>query len=869
MHYLRTLFILFILMCAKVYSIEESSLILTTKDVENINSYLSYTNISYLNDEKDIPIDCSLKETEAVEITWNKSGILKVVANKGSLQFPETGSLYWMTPCVLEIQAAGDIIFPEKFTIKYDGTGGGLILKSYKQPGSNTLDGNMKEKRFFKGINPQVDFSKSSEAAISLYYNPVAQESHKYQNPITEFSKHILAGSNLYIRSFMFINNTDDLKCMSENPTQHYALSTPLRVNTGSTRGWHEPSKRWYDNKEGRISGTFTGILNYNGFSLSSIKYTGRGTTEEEIFETALPLEGVWGSPLIFMSPPLHGVYKRLLNLIIMGDEQTAFKLIGHSEAPSLNGAGLAYITGENRYTPLHLAAMYGRTKVVDVICKNVVQLLGMFAFNLIGRTDKDGLTAFDLAARCGHFQIVDYFIRLYDSHKRTIYPQGAIKSIHDQKEKSQDNYKAIQLALESLTEIPENFPSTLPQWTGFPKKSLGDKREYKRMQLAHDRFFLGHLLFQYQQGGQNSPFYNLDFRPLETNLTKKLFKIFCGEYFNKTSSILKVDNLPSRSRVLLFCNVSALKLSMLPAGWGVSSVSTKEFLEQSHGQEHEKFIQSYNDTNGYWSIIREADNEDKFIYYSKSDKVPTTYEYGGVNHTVTNRSSKDKPGFAILNTIGQYESEGIKLNEDKNIRLKIRNISEKMPTSSRVAELMRQSRSSGRSITAQQLLNSGYQGAKEAALVDANFLNSLTLLLDLEVSSRLVREKKRPISEFDGLPIGIAWSQTHSLIINNDQSYQNWECFDKNANCHLFSGEGFGIRKANIQTVSRNFLEKEINDERLEKCVVEWKRRHPFGVIIASRETLHQELLDEYGGGYESDGELYKEDGQSDDEHS
>ena len=47
------------------------------------------------------------------------------------IRFPEEGSLAWKTGKILEIQTAGNIIFPAKFSIRYSGKGGGLILKPY------------------------------------------------------------------------------------------------------------------------------------------------------------------------------------------------------------------------------------------------------------------------------------------------------------------------------------------------------------------------------------------------------------------------------------------------------------------------------------------------------------------------------------------------------------------------------------------------------------------------------------------------------------------------------------------------------------------------------------------------------------------
>jgi hypothetical protein len=68
----------------------------------------------------------------------------------------------------------------------------------------------------FEGSAPQIDFSKSRQAAISIFHNPSVDETkgcHKYYNP-TDFSPSIMKGEQMYFCIFMLINSTD-------GPSQH------------------------------------------------------------------------------------------------------------------------------------------------------------------------------------------------------------------------------------------------------------------------------------------------------------------------------------------------------------------------------------------------------------------------------------------------------------------------------------------------------------------------------------------------------------------------------------------------------------------------------------------------------------------------
>ena len=61
------------------------------------------------------------------------------------------------------------------------------------------------------------------------------------------------------------------------------------------------------------------------------------------------------------------------------------------------------------------------------------------------------------------------------------------------------------------------------------------------------------------------------------------------------------------------------------------------------------------------------------------------------------------------------------------------------------------------------------------------------------------------------------------------------------------------------MHAISELFHQK-INEKREESAVdIElWNARYAYGKITASAEEMHQESLEQYGGGYESDGDDY-----------
>jgi hypothetical protein len=157
---------------------------------------------------------------------------------------------------------------------------------------------------------------------------------------------------------------------------------------------------------------------------------------------------------------------------------------------------------------------------------------------------------------------------------------------------------------------------------------------------------------------------------------------------------------------------------------------------------------------------------------------------FWGLNHTLSHNPYKNKPGYAHYEEIGAYEEPKGK-DKESNINSKISKIVDHIDPY-KVAELLRQSHASGQPITAQQLFRMGHK-KNDALQQNADYLNRLNFLLDLEVASRLVRGDNGEATDYDVLPIGTGWARTQSLIICGGITFSNLGCFIQTSGCHLF----------------------------------------------------------------------------------
>lgn len=92
-------------------------------------------------------------------------------------------------------------------------------------------------------------------------------------------------------------------------------------------------------------------------------------------------------------------------------------------------------------------------------------------------------------------------------------------------------------------------------------------------------------------------------------------------------------------------------------------------------------------------------------------------------------------------------------------------------------------------------------------------------------------------------------------------------DLLDKTSLYHPYTNtdaEGVFQRERAIKCINDKFHDI-IRRNRKEECnedtlasIIKWEELHSGGHIIKTKEGLHQELLEEYGGDYESSGEEY-----------
>ncbi len=281
------------------------------------------------------------------------------------------------------------------------------------------------------------------------------------------------------------------------------------------------------------------------------------------------------------------------------------------------------------------------------------------------------------------------------------------------------------------------------------------------------------------------------------TTKTYSFLESFKVDYVRPSISSFGLEGIPARSRIILFRNIADIKRA------------------------------------NQGNAVRFKGGEDQFPIKYRVQQDPA------ISVSVRNDPTQKQPGNVYLVGLPRYDPEKIPAN--------INQIVERFPDNQgnqKVAFLLRQSRLLGMPITIEHLLDQRYEG--DHPQDDVVFLNKLGLLLDFEVSRRLPEQPT--------LPIGISSARAFTLI---EKGYLTWGQFLTKENpYHLFSGNR---REEAIYTISDLFHQK-INKRQkaVEVSLQTWKERRAYGQIIASEEEMHQELLEQFGGGYESEGEDY-----------
>jgi hypothetical protein len=717
----------------------------------------------------------NLQKTQEIFNTIEQGKDYELLGKK--IIFEKDVKLSWGGKGVLVIKAENDIEFEEGSLIESLGKGGVILHPNSlgKKP-----DATVK----FASQVPYIDFSKGS-GAISLFYNPeTGDKNHKYQNP-TNWSPFIKTSENNYFKSFMFINNGNDLGDINLNLEGNYALSKNVPVSIDTTR----------------LDQKFRGFFLHNGNSLTQSGWISFDKYPRPAHDVFLELfSNRWNHHILELSPPLLEEERNIFKLTEKGrQKQFEENFENYNSFPLINTKG---------ETLLHVAIRTQYPEIIDFI-------LGKFSNQncyikeLLEREDFSGHTPLMVAAKYGNTDLFAHLYKIYRQHN-LFPPLELLLELSEKriKEVQKDPLEIFEF-LKTCKEEPVLFNF---YWQGFSDFKEAVQKEYFRQQKVTDRFFA----IKFSTGKTKT----VNFR------TKKIFDNFIEEYNAKVKQgkPYNLNGVPSRSRIILMYNISEEKLK-------------KDFAQTD-----------------YWTKETKSDQSENFSWEEITDRFSAQYSFGGETHTFTNKPTSKKPGFIYYHNLGTYQ-DSILPNLYK-IFYKV--------SPSNLAGLFHESRISGNAITHLHLMKLGYKGSLSEAIEDTNFLNRLQLLLDLEVVSRL-HENGNQKTDFDQLPIGLACARSFILCQEGKLSLVDILKYNsKNGN--LFEGE-IGARQHAIWEMNQAFNERFKGHSELRRIsniidldkMNEWEKIHQHGITIATREEMHQELLEEYGGGYESDGDGYE----------
>lgn len=540
--------------------------------------------------------------------------------------------------------------------------------------------------------------------------------------------------------------------------------------------------------------------LNRCSFNRGSYAWSNYPIAENYVFEENDKSTPYWGSRLLSTSPPLYGAERHLIRLLASKNDKEAVRFMELLDwlNPEWGVRALAYVGGEDLATPLHLAVKYGCCSAVQAIFQ-AAALPKALGEKFINCPNAQGLSALHLAATMRQLDGVRCLVNLY---KKMNYFFDAGIIVQQVETKIIEPYTQIASFLRDQA-LPSY--SISPYWKAFPNAHIANDYEYKSSQDAHRRFFVKDDLLQLSQRVQ------------------KLFEQFKKDYKEAKSSTLNINGLPSRSRILLMRLITQEKLKMM-------------------GCPPQK-------NPSYWTSDE------------KEDRYPTSYLFGeSGEHKFFNQPTANKPGFVYYNAIGKYDSGAV-----HSIRAYLTEISTHVSPQA-IARLTRLSRVSGNPITTDTLLEARYTGSTPKE--DADYLNRFTLLWDLEVASRLACLPGKSPTPHDQLPIGAGITRIQQYITATNEPYNKYlenpladsndpESPTKPGPYHIFTGEA-AHREEALKRINEEL--HPLSKERRKKTNSDWENSHPLWSVVSTPERIHQELLIEYGGGYESDGEPYSD---------
>jgi len=539
----------------------------------------------------------------------------------------------------------------------------------------------------------------------------------------------------------------------------------------------------------------FTGSFLYNCLSIEgNYIYSAYFGFEHYFFEFAL--KNIWGNQVFNSYPPYNDSSREAeLWCAISNNDQNY-----QSEISGSSYKTFAYINDTDYTTPLHYAAKLGHTSFIEKIVSSILDI----KINVIS----------DVTIDDKHTKLLFCFLNRRDKNDRTplflAAENGHIETavyLIKLYNKFKWNYNKDQIhkmVLDQQTAILSRYQEIIDFSNSLdenPRKLTtywqGFPNENKALEKEYQR-----------QQKVNEKFFH---RNSNSSRTQTIFKKFEEAYGKKSVEFfMNLEGIPSRSRIMLINSITKHKAQF--------------------------------DKQKKWT--------------DQTDRCPIKCKFAESTVTLENKPTTNKPGYIYISQIGAYSNKDEE-RRGNEIDTKIKEIEEDI-NSTAIAKLLQWSRITGNSITVEALTQYGYKGQRPKE--HSKFLNTLNLLLDVEVSSRLFRDEKNTAQPHDELPIGSSNARSYMLQRIKAQTFDQF--FSKSGAHHAFTDTGNSVeRKQAIHSINmsfyRNLVTMNVNNyQDLE--IQHWKKYNPHGVVIATQEGLHRELLAEYGGGYESDGDEY-----------
>ncbi len=317
-----------------------------------------------------------------------------------------------------------------------------------------------------------------------------------------------------------------------------------------------------------------------------------------------------------------------------------------------------------------------------------------------------------------------------------------------------------------------------------------------------------------------------------ETN-TEKLMGILKGE---ENNNVVNIYQQPIRTTILT--QTGAFNEC-------TKDIEPSDLCTLSDIEEKTEWVRTGNNNSSFWSRVK----------YKRSG-IEYKWQSTAVPGNLTN---------LLASGVGRY-GEGY-AGRIPNILTLINSYTEKnFEREKKLAKLILQNMPNGNNITDTMLENAGmclHDTAQNRKTENAQFNKAVFLIVHHEVARRKFQGGKIVNGEYHAtpeLPFGIAIAMALKLIAHG--FLRMTDVFNDNAPYGVFSGQQILSTERNIKLTTIKFqklFSKYIKSFHHNSAIDDLLEDYPKGEQTLYRETLHQLLLETFGGSDESDGDSYE----------